>query len=152
MSRALLVFVLTLTLAPAASAQEPSAKQQAADLAGQLMSPFCPGKLLADCTSPNAGELRTAMAARIAAGETADAVKADLVRQYGREILGAPAAEGVGWLAWLVPAILGLASLAAIALKVAAATRTSRHAHLSAAGVVDAQVLSQLEDELRDLD
>lgn len=147
-----LVLALVLIYSPAPEARQTPAHQAAADLAHELMSPFCPGKLLADCTSPNAGELRTAMAARIAAGESPEALKADLVRQYGREILGAPAAEGVGLVAWLVPALLGLASLAAVILKVAAATRTSRNAQLSAAGVVDAQALSQLDDELRDLD
>ena len=57
-----LVFAVALLVAgrETADAQTP-ARQAASDLSRQLMSPFCPGKLLADCTSPNAGELREAI-------------------------------------------------------------------------------------------
>jgi len=157
--RALLRVLLMLTLvtagAAALDARQTPARQAAADLSRQLMSPFCPGKLLADCTSPNAGELREAIAGRLTAGETVAAVKADLVQQYGKEILGAPPAEGVGWLAWLVPGLLGLASAAAIGWKVAQAVRAPSGSALpavAAAGAVDAGTLAQLDDDLRDLD
>lgn len=138
---------------PAIRAQAPSPKQQASDLSHQLMSPFCPGKLLSDCTSPNAGVLREEMAKRIAAGETAEAVKADLIRQYGAEILGAPEAEGIGLLAWVLPALLGVASAAAIAWKIVHAARETRDRQVPvAAAGADAATLAQLDDELRDLD
>ncbi|MEP7118884.1 MAG: cytochrome c-type biogenesis protein CcmH [Acidobacteriota bacterium] len=146
-----IVALALLSAAPPVEAQVPSAKQQAADLAGQLMSPFCPGFLLADCTSPNAFALRDDIARRIAAGESAADVKADLVRQYGAEILGAPRAEGWGWLAWVVPAVLGLASLAGVLLKVAHAVRAPQPV-VAAAGAADARILARLDDELRDLD
>jgi cytochrome c-type biogenesis protein CcmH/NrfF len=155
--RALLRVLLTLTLATAGAvaldARQTPARQAASDLSRQLMSPFCPGKLLADCTSPNAGELRETIAGRLTAGETVAAVKADLVQKYGKEILGAPPAEGVGWLAWIVPGLLGLASAAAVGWKVAQAVRApvARPA-MAAAGAVDAGTLAQLDDELRDLD
>lgn len=155
--RALLRVLFTLTLvaagAAALDARQTPARQAAADLSRQLMSPFCPGKLLADCTSPNAGELREAIAGRLAAGETVAAVKADLVQRYGKEILGAPPAEGVGWLAWIVPALLGLASAAGIGWKVAQAVRsTAAPPAVAVAGGADAGALAQLDDELRDLD
>lgn len=137
---------------PIARAQSASPKQQASDLAHQLMSPFCPGKLLSDCTSPNAGVLREEMATRIAGGESAEAVKADLVRQYGAEILGAPEAEGVGLLAWVLPAMLGLASAVAVAWKIAAAARETRARPVAVAAGADSAALAQLDDELRDLD
>lgn len=149
----LLTLGVLLAVTPAAWAQGPSPKQQASDLAHELMSPFCPGKLLSDCTSPNAGELREEMATRIAAGESAEAVKADLVRQYGAEILGAPEAEGIGLLAWVLPALLGVASAAAIAWKIVHAARETRERQVpAAAGGADAATLAQIEDELRDLD
>lgn len=150
-----LAIVLLLTALGAPALAQPAPRQQAADLAHALMSPFCPGKLLADCTSPAAGDLRTAIRTRLEAGETADAIKADLVRQYGRAILGAPEPIGVGLLAWIVPALVGLATAAGIGLKVARATRQTlaRRAEpaLAAAGV-DAATRSRLDDELRDLD
>ena len=150
----LAALVTALALAAPLAAQTP--KEQAWDLAHELMSPFCPGKLLAECTSSLAGELREDVAKRIAAGETRDAVKADLIRQYGKEILGAPEAEGVGLLAWVLPALLGVLTFGGIGWKIARAARAGQEAALAAplaatAGA-DARTLSQLDDELRDLD
>lgn len=151
-----LAAALVSLVATAALAQSP-ARQQASDLSRELMSPFCPGKLLADCTSSYAGDLREAIAKRLEAGEPLEAIKADLVRQYGKEILGAPPAEGVGLLAWVLPALLGLATAAGVGLKVARAARETRLAGRSApvpavAGGADVAALAQLQDELRDLD
>lgn len=150
----LAALVAALTLAAPLAAQTP--REQAWDLAHELMSPFCPGKLLAECTSSLAGELREDVAKRIAAGETREAVKADLIRQYGKEILGAPEAEGVGLLAWVLPALLGVLTFGGIGWKIARAARAGQEAALAAplAATVgaDARTLSQLDDELRDLD
>ncbi len=151
--RVLLAFTLVAAGAAAADARQTPARQAASDLSRELMSPFCPGKLLADCTSPNAGELREAITGRLAAGETVAAVKDDLVRQYGKEILGAPPAEGVGWLAWIVPGLLGLVSAVGIGWKVAQAVRgAGTPPAVAVAGATDAGALAQLDDELRDLD
>lgn len=150
----LVLVVVGLTAAlPIAEARQTPARQAASDLSRELMSPFCPGKLLADCTSPNAGELREVIAGRLTAGETVAAVKADLVRQYGKEILGAPPAEGVGWLAWIVPGLLGLVSAVGIGWKIAQAVRgAGTPPAVAVAGATDAGALAQLDDELRDLD
>jgi cytochrome c-type biogenesis protein CcmH/NrfF len=148
-------FAIGLVAASSATAVgQASPRQQASDLSRELMSPFCPGKLLSDCTSPDAGTLRDEMRTRIATGEPADAVKADLVRRYGREILGAPAVEGVGLLAWLIPAVLGMGTAAAVAWKVARAAGNPRRGGpvLATAGRVDAAAFARLDDELRDLD
>ncbi len=148
-----LTAALVCVVTALAEARQTAAHQQAAGLAHQLMSPFCPGKLLADCTSPNAGELRQAIEGRLTAGESLEAIKAGLVQQYGPEILGAPPAQGVGLLAWLVPALLGLASAAGIGWKVAHAVRAPAAAPVAmAAAGASAGALAQLEDELRDLD
>lgn len=147
----LIAFAAVLSGPPAAWAQA-SATQQASDLAHQLMSPFCPGKLLSDCTSPNAGVLRKEMAERIAGGESPEAVKAALVRQYGAEILGAPEPEGVGLLVWVLPALLAAASAAAIGWKVVTAARETRARPVAAAASVDTATFARLDDELRELD
>ncbi len=150
----LAALVAALALAAPLAAQTP--REQAWDLAHELMSPFCPGKLLAECTSSLAGDLREDVARRIAAGETRDAVKADLIRQYGKEILGAPEAEGVGLLAWVLPALLGVLTFGGIGWKIARAARAGQEAALAAplAATVgaDASTQSRLVDELRDLD
>lgn len=128
-------------------------RQQAADLSRELMSPFCPGKLLADCTSSLAGDLRTRIRTRLEAGEAKAVVKADLVREFGPEILGAPPAEGVGWVAWLLPAVLAIGTAGAIGRKVMQAARAGAQVPAAVgAGGADAAALTRLDDELRDLD
>lgn len=149
------VFAAIVVVASAAGVAmaQPAPRQQAADLARELMSPFCPGKLLSDCTSSQAYELRDAITARLEAGETRDAVRADLVRQYGAAMLGAPEAKGLGLFVWIVPALVALATAAGVGLKVARATRETQARRVvpSPAGV-DAATLSRLDEELRDLD
>lgn len=146
------LMLIGLAVPPWASAQV-SPRQQAADLSSQLMSPFCPGRLLVDCTSSQAHDLREAIAVRLSAGESVDAVRADLVRQYGHEILGAPPAAGVGLLAWLLPALLGVVTFGGVAWKVASAARAAASlAPVAAAPAGDARLVAQLDDELRELE
>jgi cytochrome c-type biogenesis protein CcmH len=155
LAAALLGAVVALGTAPL-TARDGDSRAQAATLASQLMSPFCPGRLLTDCTSPQAFDLREAIAGRLAAGESVDAVRADLLRQYGDAILGAPRAEGVGVLAWILPALLGAVTLAGVAWKVAQATRLAVTAGpaVATAGATagDTALFAQLDDELRQLD
>lgn len=135
------------------AARQTPARQAAADLSRELMSPFCPGKLLADCTSSLAGDLRTRIRTRLEAGESKAAVKADLVREFGPEILGAPPAQGVGWVAWLLPALLAIGTAIGIGRKVMHAARSgSQLPAVAGAGGTDAAALTRLDDELRDLD
>jgi len=74
------------------------------DLPKQLLSPWCPGRTLADCPSPNAESVRLWILVQAAAGRSADQVRADLLDRFGDQIRGAPKAEGVGLTAYLVPA------------------------------------------------
>jgi cytochrome c-type biogenesis protein CcmH len=73
------------------------------------MSPFCPGRLIADCPSPRAAELREQIRERIAAGESADAIRSELYEKYGDYVRAAPAAQGFGLLVWVVPFVAVLA-------------------------------------------
>ncbi len=75
----------------------------ASRLFNSTMSPFCPGLLLANCPSPQAGVLRDTIRAWIAAGVPADSIRAVLLALYGEEVRATPPARGFGLLAWLVP-------------------------------------------------
>ena len=90
--RAGAIAALLLGLALGASAEEPAGFGYA--LAHDLMSPFCPGRTLAQCPSPQADELRVWILAQEAAGATREEVEAQLVARYGEEIRPAPPAEG----------------------------------------------------------
>lgn len=71
----------------------------------ELMSPFCPGRTLAQCTSPQAAELRQWILLQEAAGATREEVEATLLERFGDAILSAPKAEGWGLSAYVLPAV-----------------------------------------------
>jgi cytochrome c-type biogenesis protein CcmH/NrfF len=74
-------------------------------LPGELMSPFCPGRTLADCPSPSAESLRLWLVVQEAAGRSKDDVEAELIARYGDVIRQAPKAEGMGLAAYVVPVV-----------------------------------------------
>jgi cytochrome c-type biogenesis protein CcmH/NrfF len=94
------------------------------ELADTLMSPFCPGRTLAECPSSNAESLRMWLIVQEAAGASREEVEAELVRRYGEGILPAPKAEGLGLAAYLVP--IGAIVLGGVGLLVALRRITSR--------------------------
>ncbi len=73
------------------------------ELAHELMSPFCPGRTLAACTSEQAAEMRQWILLQEAAGATREEVIAVLESKYGEQIRSSPVAEGWGLAAWLLP-------------------------------------------------
>lgn len=79
-----------------------------------VMSPYCPGLLLANCPSPSADSLRRAIVERAARGETEVALRAALVATYGPGVLAEPPARGFGLVAWLAPFALIVAGAAVL--------------------------------------
>ena len=98
--------VLVLLAGPViASAQQGAAAGWAYALPHELMSPFCPGRTLAQCTSPQAEQLRQWILLQESAGASEDEVRANLLDRYSDSILSAPRAEGWGLSAYLLPAV-----------------------------------------------
>ena len=73
------------------------------EIFGSLMSPFCPGKLLRDCTSSSAAELKQKVHQRLLKGESAEHITQSLLVLYGEEIRAAPRVRGFGATAWIAP-------------------------------------------------
>ena len=73
-------------------------------LSKEIMSPYCPGRSLSDCPSPQAGELREWIVEQENAGVSRDEVEEELLRVFGDQLLQAPRAEGMGLVAYLIPA------------------------------------------------
>jgi cytochrome c-type biogenesis protein CcmH len=106
--------LIVAATAMAVSAQPRDSAAEAQTIFGRVMSPYCPGLLLADCPSPAAFELRADILRRLEAGESAPDIERDLYRRFGDEIRAVPPARGWGRVLWFAPAI-GLAlSLAAL--------------------------------------
>lgn len=96
----MLVFVLCLGgLAAPAAAEE----GWGYDLANELMSPFCPGRALAECPSPAADQLRVWILDQERAGVPRATVEAELYDRWGDALRQTPRAEGVGLVAYAIP-------------------------------------------------
>jgi cytochrome c-type biogenesis protein CcmH/NrfF len=98
----LLFAALAVTSAGAAEPDE----RWAYDLAHDLMSPYCPGRALAECPSPQADQLRLWIIQQARAGATREQVEAELAASFGDQIRQAPRAEGIGLVAYVLPAAM----------------------------------------------
>lgn len=102
-----LVFALLIAGASSACASSTQTLDERAQaIEGQVWSPYCPGRLLIDCTTTQARELRRDIAGRLDRGETSEQVLDWIRRNHGDEALARPAGTGSGLLIWLVPALL----------------------------------------------
>lgn len=89
-----------VTLSGVVTGQEsPQVERDANEIYNSVMSPFCPGRLLANCPSTQAADLRESVKAQLVAGVAKDVVLDQLYAEWGEEILGAPR----GAVAWIVP-------------------------------------------------
>jgi cytochrome c-type biogenesis protein CcmH len=106
MSRLRRALGVALLLVPlVAGAADPPKQGWSYDLWEHLMSPFCPGRTLLDCTSSQAAELRTWIAEQEKAGVPRAEVEKELYKEFGDVILQAPKAQGFGIAAYLIPAL-----------------------------------------------
>ena len=78
-------------------------------LPNELMSPFCPGRTLSACTSPQADDLRMWLIVQEASGRSREDVEAELFERWGDVLRPAPRAEGFGLTAYVFPVIAFLA-------------------------------------------
>ena len=77
---------------------------EASRIFNSMMSPYCPGLLIANCPSPGAADLKERVKTQLAAGIPPESVRAELRATYGSEIEAVPPAQGFGLLAWIMPA------------------------------------------------
>ena len=95
---AALVVALAVVSPAAASEQNPTLPE----LERELICPTCHESLAAS-SSPIADRMRAFIRARIAAGDTKNEIKSQLVDQFGESVLAAPPKSGFNLLAWLLP-------------------------------------------------
>jgi cytochrome c-type biogenesis protein CcmH/NrfF len=155
-SATLLVWVLC---AGAASAIE-GAPSWSYAMAHDLMSPFCPGRTLAECPSPQATDLRFWILTQAAAGATEAEVNEMLTQRFGDVLLASPRAEGWGLSAYVIPIaffVLGGPVVVLILRRLttgsaAGAGRPAEPVYATATQrAIDADLERQLESELGEL-
>jgi cytochrome c-type biogenesis protein CcmH len=99
--RSLLAVVAACALLAApAAAGGPSA----ADLEAELVCPTCK-TTLDQSDAPIARRMKAIIRERLAAGASADQIKAELVDQFGPAVLAEPPKRGFDLLAWLLPVV-----------------------------------------------
>jgi cytochrome c-type biogenesis protein CcmH len=145
-----------LLLAPVAAPSAAADERWAYELPRELMSPFCPGRALSECPSEHADRLRMWIVDQARAGRTRAEVEADLFAQWGDQLRQAPRPEGVGLVAYLVPAAFLVAGGALLALFLrrqrggAAAPAVSGYGGAAEGAGGDRELDRLLEEELRE--
>lgn len=98
----LLLPAVAMSCAPRPSTVEDRSRA----IAAQVWSPYCAGRLLTECTTTQAAQLRERITDRLRSGDTDAEVFAWLRANYGDEVLAKPAPTGSGLAVWLVPLAL----------------------------------------------
>jgi cytochrome c-type biogenesis protein CcmH/NrfF len=143
----LVLIACVVLAATAAHAQPTDVDRNAQRLFSQVMSPYCPGLLLADCPSPDAFALRAEIRARLAAGEAPADVENDLYARFGNSIRATPEPRRWGLLLWVVPLVVFAASVGGLAWYLA----QRRPIQPPPARATDLRLEARLEDELERL-
>ena len=104
-TRTLASVLFGLAVLAGATPRATAAEGWAYDVMNELMSPYCPGRPLADCPSPQAQTLRMWLIVQEANGRSREEVEAEVVARYGESILAAPKASGIGLTAYVMPAL-----------------------------------------------
>jgi cytochrome c-type biogenesis protein CcmH len=108
------------------------------DIAGDLMSPACPGRTLLNCTSSQAEQWRELIRQKLAQGESKDQILQYFVDIGGEGVLAAPPKQGFALTAWLLPLFVMVNGVGLILIL----TRrwAQRHPQVDAHSILDPKV------------
>ena len=95
--------------------QDPAQEARAQDLMETIRCLTCQSQSIADSDAPMAGDMRSEVRQRIAAGEDPEAIRQWLVQRYGDYISYKPSVTGLTWPLFAAPVVLLL--LAALLLR-----------------------------------
>jgi cytochrome c-type biogenesis protein CcmH len=85
---------------------DPRQEAQASALMQTLRCLVCQGQSIADSDATMAGDMRSLVRERIAAGEEPEAIRAWLVERYGHWVSYKPSAAPIAWPLWAAPLLL----------------------------------------------
>lgn len=103
------LFIASLHSSQAFAENEGHISRVTQEVSMEIYSPFCPGKTLAMCPSPNAAEVRMDIQNMARTGMTVDQIKEKVVIQYGEEfrLVDPPLLDNVGLMGILFGGMLG---------------------------------------------
>jgi len=150
---AMAVLAAAFFLAPLAARAEaaPTGASWGYAVANELMSPYCPGRTLADCPSDQAAQLRRWILDQEQKGRSRADVEAELYARYGDVILQAPRTDGFGLAAYVIPALAFVAGGTIVGLFLRRQRRGAGGALAAphAAAPIDPELDRLLEEEMR---
>jgi cytochrome c-type biogenesis protein CcmH len=114
----------TMPPAPYAYRQldDPALEQKAQALMETLRCIKCQSQSIADSDAPMAGDMRSQVRQRIAAGEDPEAIRAWLIERYGDYVSYAPRVTALTWPLFAVPVVLILLAVALLRRRFARGT------------------------------
>jgi cytochrome c-type biogenesis protein CcmH/NrfF len=115
MKRAFAAAFLLLLLAPAASLAAACPKTSLADVEDEVMCPVCGVPLGLATEAPQAQRERAFIQREVERCKSKQEIKNELVAQFGDRVLALPPQKGFNLVAYLVPALIVLAGIGAIA-------------------------------------
>ena len=144
MIRLLAVGIAALALAGSAAGAGPPVQ---ADLEAEIVCPTCK-TTLDQSSSPIATRMKSYIRERIVAGDTAAEIKAQLVDQFGPDVLAEPPKSGFDLLAWLLP--LGALAIGVVVVGALAWTWSRRRESVVEPGAdaLDPELEQRVDDEL----
>ena len=95
------------------------------EVQGNILSPYCPGRLLKDCPSTAARDLKYSIKEQILKGSTSEEILENLLGEYGEEVRAVPKVEGIGMLAWILPGVFLVFGLVVLLIWVTSQTKKS---------------------------
>ena len=143
-----LSFVVLLPLGCRADVASDQAAVEAKEISSNVMSPYCPGRLLIDCPSSQATELRHKIEQRLAEGEAKNKVIEWVYAVYGDGLRAAQKKTGFVLVACVTPFLflfLGLVGVYAWLKK------KSLPAIPEAGPALDPEIQARVDSELDDL-
>ena len=128
-----------------------AAPPNAADLEAELVCPVCE-TTLDQSNAPVAERMKTFIRLRIAAGDSEQEIKDELVAQFGPEVLAEPPGGGFGLLAWLLPLSALFGGAVVVALLVRRWSRRGPPSEPPARDRLDPELERLVDDELARFD
>lgn len=116
------------------------------DVWHDTMSPYCPGRTLAECPSPQADQLRLWILDQASGGASRDEVQEVLFQKFGDEILTAPRPEGWGLAAYAIP-VLGFVLGGGIVVLVVRRLMAAGPEAPGPAAAIDPEIQRRIDEE-----
>jgi cytochrome c-type biogenesis protein CcmH/NrfF len=108
--------IFTVLLVQVGFARAETSEETMRTIASEFMSPFCPGRVLSDCPSSAASELKAKILADLQKGKSRAEIEDVLLAQYGDASLAAPRFSGFGLVSWLGPIVFLVVGLLGAAI------------------------------------